>query len=223
MVYQPSKKQIERLTRQPAIEFEDLPKKQQERVKESEKHPMFAPEKLKHPMQTSFEMIFMLASDDDGYYLYGEGAIAPSSYKRFLKVVNKYTVHGIELKRLMMHSPGGTMSSGQEIAVYIHSNNWITDSSKHMRCYSACGFIYASGTKKRMQLGAEVGFHRPYIPDQADTPEFIEATYYRYLDFWMEIGGSRELYDKFMLNYGRDDMLILKSNTINNHFEVEKY
>ena len=223
MVYQPSKKQKERLTQQPAVPFEKLPMKQQDKVRESEILPMLAPAKLKHPVNDSLEMMFLIARDDEGDYLYGEGAITLSTYMNFIKVVNKYKDRGVDLKRLMMHSPGGTMSSGQKIATYLHSNGWTTDSSKHMRCYSACGFIFASGTKKRMEPGAEIGFHRPYIPDQADTPEFIEATYYRYLDFWIEIGGTRELYDEFMLNYSRDDMLILKSNTINNHFKVEKY
>ena len=123
----------------------------------------------------------------------------------------------------MLHSPGGVLDEGVLIGLYLHENNWDTDADKYMRCYSTCGFIYAAGTQKRIQNGAEIGFHRPYIPSKPDTPEFIEAVYKEYLDYWKVVDGDMDLYNMFMAEYGRDDMLILKTQNIRRYFSVEMY
>jgi len=183
----------------------------------------YSPEKYKHPLRHSKNLNFMIGEDDKGSYLYGEGPIVPGAYKKFITYVNHYKKQGVELKRFMLHSPGGVLDEGIQIGEYIQKNGWETDADKYMRCYSTCGFIYSAGTKKHIQSGAEIGFHRPYLPSVADTPEFIEKVYNEYQAYWTTVDGNKELYDKFMLEYGRDEMLILKTNNIDNYIPVEKY
>lgn len=183
----------------------------------------YAPEKFGHPLQHSKKLTFMIGEDSQGSYLYGEGPIIEGAYDKFLKYVNHYQKLGINLDRLMLHSPGGVLNEGILIGEYILKNQWNTDADKYMRCYSTCGFIYAAGTKKRIQSGAEVGFHRPYLPNKADTPEFIEQVYKEYQNYWEAVSGSPALYNKFMREYGRDDMYILNNRNIQKYMIVEKY
>ncbi|GGB45970.1 hypothetical protein GCM10011607_02560 [Shewanella inventionis] len=182
-----------------------------------------APDRYKHPLQHANKIIFMLGEDDNGHYLYGEGPLLTGAHEKMLRYINFYKESGIELKRLMLHSPGGLVKEGLLIGNYIRQNNWTTDSDKHMRCYSSCGFIFASGVKKRIQKGAEIGFHRPYIPTKEDTPEFIKQVYDEYQPYWSYIQGDHALYDIFMKQYGRDDMYILRSGTISKYMQVEVY
>ena len=182
-----------------------------------------APEKYKHPLNDATKLTFMLGTDDKGNYLYGEGRITEGAYAKFIKYVEFYKNKKINLNRLMLHSPGGLVNEGLNIGSYIRENNWITDSDRHMKCYSSCGFIFASGVEKRIQDGAKIGFHRPYLPNKEDTSEFIEKVYQDYKPFWNLINGDEELYDTFMINYGRDEMLILDSISISKYMAVETY
>lgn len=183
----------------------------------------FAPEKFEHPLRHSNNLTFMIGEDSQGSYLYGEGPIISGAYEKFLKYVNHYEARGIKLNRLMLHSPGGVLDEGINIGEYILKNKWTTDADMYMRCYSTCGFIYAAGIEKRIQTGAEVGFHRPYLPQVMDTPEFIDQVYDKYQSYWRAVGGSQGLYDTFMREYGREDMYILNSKNIHEHMHVEKY
>ncbi len=183
----------------------------------------YAPTKYKHPLRNTKNLTFMIGEDSEGSYLYGEGPIISGAYEKFLKYVEHYKSLGIHLDRLMLHSPGGVLNEGIKIGEYLLDNNWKTDADKYMRCYSTCGFIYAAGVSKRIQDGAEVGFHRPYIPQVEDTPEFIERVYNEYQGYWRAVGGSPELYNKFMREYGREDMYILNTHNIRRYMHVEKY
>lgn len=182
-----------------------------------------APKQYNHPLDQSDKMVFMMGTDDYGRYLYGEGSIAPGTYKKFLKYVAYYKKQGTPVNRLMMNSPGGSMREGVLIGTYLRENNWTTDSDKHMSCYSSCGIIYMGGVKKRMQSGAQVGFHRPYNPDQEDTPEFIKEMYSTYKPYWNYVNGSSVLYDEFMTKYDRDMMLIIMAETARQFINVEVY
>ncbi|WP_104399245.1 hypothetical protein [Vibrio penaeicida] len=182
-----------------------------------------APEKFKHPLQYSNKLTFMLGEDEKGNYLYGEGAITEGAFSKFQAYVNHYKKQNIELNRLMLHSPGGLINEGIKIGNYIHENSWTTDLDKYMRCYSSCGFIYASGVEKRIQKGAEVGFHRPYIPNKPDTIEFIQSVYQDYQPYWSKVKGNPDLYDKFMKKFGRNDMYILTEQDIEKYMSVERY
>ncbi|EKP0309933.1 hypothetical protein JGK42_003875 [Aeromonas veronii] len=182
-----------------------------------------APNKYKHPLQHANKIIFMLGEDDAGYYLYGEGPLLAGAYEKMLRYVKFYQESGVELNRFMLHSPGGLVSEGLLIGNYIRKHNWTTDSDKYMRCYSSCGFIFASGVKKRIQQGAEIGFHRPYLPNKADTPDFIEQVYTEYKPYWNYIQGNPALYEIFMKQYGREDMYILRADTINQYMQIEVY
>ncbi|TVU64259.1 hypothetical protein FQP88_05005 [Vibrio atlanticus] len=216
--------EVQAASEPPLDEKTKVPKKAQKQDSTPLVFPEFyAPEKYKHPLRHSKNLNFMIGEDDKGSYLYGEGPIVPGAYKKFLTYVNHYKKQGVELKRFMLHSPGGVLDEGIQIGEYIHNNGWETDADKYMRCYSTCGFIYSAGTKKHIQSGAEIGFHRPYLPGVADTPEFIEKVYNEYQVYWTTVDGNKELYDKFMLEYARDEMLILKTNNIDNYIPVEKY
>ena len=182
-----------------------------------------APEKFQHPLQTSEKLVFMLGEDDQGNYLYSEGAITDGAYDKFLRYVDHYAKNGVKLDRLMMHSPGGMLAEGIKIGQYIRDNNWTTDLDKHMRCYSSCAMIYAAGVNKRMQSGAEVGYHRPYLPGVPDTPELVQQVYLDYQPYWQSVHGDPKLYDDFMKNYGRDDMLVLTAETAPKRMIIEKY
>ena len=183
----------------------------------------FAPEKYNHPLRFSKTLNFMIGEDGHGSYLYGEGPILEGAYDKFLKYVRHFEEKGVKLNRLMLHSPGGVLNEGIQIGNYLLENKWETDADQHMRCYSTCGFIYAAGETKRIQTGAEIGFHRPYIPSEPDTPEFIAAVYEEYKGYWTAVGADMELYEKFMREFGRDEMLILKTETIKKYIPVEAY
>ncbi|WP_157830808.1 hypothetical protein [Aeromonas sobria] len=182
-----------------------------------------APNKYKHPLQHANKIIFMLGEDDAGHYLYGEGPLLAGAYEKMLRYVKFYQESGIELNRFMLHSPGGLVNEGLLIGNYIRKHNWTTDSDKYMRCYSSCGFIFASGVKKRIQQGAEIGFHRPYLPNKVDTPDFIKQVYTEYQPYWHYIQGNPALYEIFMKQYGREDMYILRADTISQYMQIEVY
>jgi hypothetical protein len=165
----------------------------------------------------------MIGEDEHGHYLYGEGPIIEGAYDKFVAYVEHFKKQGVTLDRLMLHSPGGVLDEGILIGRFLLDNKWATDADKYMRCYSTCGFIYAAGDQKRIQTGAEIGFHRPYIPSKPDTPEFIEAVYKEYIGYWKVVDGDIDLYNKFMAEYGRDDMLILETHNIREYFSVEMY
>lgn len=185
---------------------------------------IMAPSHFKHPLEGVKNLVFMLGEDDKGYYLYGEGAFLENSYEKFLEYIDFYKKQNIKLDRIMLHSPGGIVNEGLKIGHYIQENRWTTDSDKYMKCYSTCGFIFASGVNKRFQQGAEIGFHRPYLlNEESDSPEFIQKVYKDYLPFWIYIGGNKSLYDEFMSKYGRDSMLILDDENIDSYMEVERY
>ncbi|CAK1692405.1 ATP-dependent protease ClpP protease subunit [Vibrio crassostreae] len=222
------KKEPELTNEKPLEQKKKTPKKSPVENDNSRHQPLvfpefYAPEKYKHPLRHSKKLNFMIGEDSKGSYLYGEGPIVPGAFEKFIAYVNHYRNQGIDLKRFMLHSPGGVLDEGLKIGEYILQNNWNTDADKYMRCYSTCGFIYAAGSTKYIQAGAEVGFHRPYIPGVADTPEFIDEVYKKYQTYWESVGGNKDLYDKFMSEYGRDEMLILKTNNIDNYIPVEKY
>ncbi len=182
-----------------------------------------APEQFKHPLQFSNKLNFMLGEDEQGFYLYGEGPITKDAYRKFLAYVKHYKNKNIDLDRLMLHSPGGFVNEGLKIGQYIHNHNWSTDADKYMKCYSSCGFIYAAGVSKKIQKGAEVGFHRPYIPNKPDTDDFIRRVYSDYQPYWNLVEGDMGLYNKFMSDYGREEMYILNSENINKYMKSEVY
>lgn len=184
--------------------------------------PIMAPKQVGHPLANSTKIIFMLGEDAQGYYLYGEGMIAEGTYDKFLRYVDYYNKKGIELDRVMIHSPGGLMNEAIQIGTYMQENHWGAASDQYMKCYSACGIIFASGVYKQIQQGAEIGFHRPYDPNKVDTEEFKRHMYQVYQPYWKYIGGSSELYDDFMKNYGRDQMLILTESNIDQFMKVER-
>lgn len=182
-----------------------------------------APEKYQHPLQTSSKLIFMLGQDDNGFYLYAEGVITDGDFNKFKRYVAHYQKNGIILKRLMMHSPGGMLAEGIQIGQFIRNHQWATDLDRHMRCYSSCAMIYAAGVEKRMQEGAELGFHRPYIPGEPDTPELVNQIYQDYQQYWSFVQADQALYDNFMKNYGRDEMLLLTTETATQYLKIGKY
>ncbi|WP_261872659.1 hypothetical protein [Vibrio rarus] len=184
--------------------------------------PITAPKRIGHPLANSTKIIFMLGEDSQGYYLYGEGMIVKGTYDKFLRYINYYNKKGINLNRIMMHSPGGLMNEAIKIGTYMQEHQWGAASDKYMKCYSACGIIYASGVFKQIQSGAEIGFHRPYDPNKADTEKFKRHIYNIYKPYWNYIGGNEELYNDFMNNYGRDQMLILTEDNISNFMKVER-
>jgi len=182
-----------------------------------------SPKQFNHPLEGASNLVFMLGEDSEGYYLYGEGAIMAGAYEKFLKYVEFYQSQDKNLNRLMLHSPGGVVHEGLKIGHYIKSHKWITDSDKHMKCYSTCGFIFASGVHKRFQVGAEIGFHRPYMVGVPDTPEIKKQMYNDYLPYWNYIQGHKGLYDDFMQNYGRDEMFIISNQNVTKFMDVELY
>ncbi|CAM4179583.1 hypothetical protein [Vibrio neonatus] len=184
--------------------------------------PIMAPKKIGHPLANSTKIIFMLGQDKKGYYLYGEGKITEGTYDKFLRYVAYYKGKGIALNRLMIHSPGGLMNEAIKIGTYMQENKWGSASDQYMKCYSACGIIYASGVFKQIEPGAEIGFHRPYNPSKPDTERFKKHVYKVYKPYWEYIGGSSKLYDEFMHNYDRNQMLILTESNINKYMKVEK-
>ncbi|BCN25762.1 hypothetical protein VYA_29540 [Vibrio alfacsensis] len=181
-----------------------------------------APSQFQHPLIESDQLYFMLGEDSKGKYLYAEGAVIKGAYDKFVKYVNHFESRGIKLDRFMMHSNGGLLNEGLKIGKYVHDNSWTTDADANIQCYSSCGIIYASGVNKRMQTGAKVGFHRPYYPNQPDTPELIIEVYQSYLPYWEYIRGDQKLYDKFM-QYKRSDMYVLDAETANNYMQTEIY
>lgn len=184
---------------------------------------IFAPARLNHPLQYTKKLHFMIGEDSEGFYLYAEGPILEGAFDKFKNYVEHYKSQNIKLNRFMMNSPGGFLHEGLKIAHYIHENKWTTDADKHMKCYSSCGFIYAAGVNKRIQKGAEIGFHRPYIKHVPDTPSLIHTLYEKYKPDWEKIKGSPLLYDHFMKSVGRDDMYILTVNNISNYMNAKRY
>lgn len=182
-----------------------------------------APAKYHHPVREAKELTMMLGEDKAGYYLYAEGPIQKGTYAKFLKYVDFYQQQNRALHRLMMHSNGGLMDEGLQIGEYLHQHGWTTDLDSHMRCYSSCAFIYMGGVKKRFQAGAELGFHRPYLPDVPDSAQIIAGVYRTYSPYWQQVGGSQQLYDEFMMHYGRDDLLMLTDKTVGKYVSVTKY
>ena len=87
------------------------------------------------------------------------GEIGPEDFELF-KSLNKK----INIKTLVLFSPGGVVNAALDIAYFVHKKQISTLVPKNAECLSACAFIFFGGSK-RLAVG-ELGVHQISFDDK---------------------------------------------------------
>ena len=197
-------------------------KKKKERKRVATKYHQVKPTKIFAPKKftnrPNKKMDFMIGyNKDKSEFVYMEGEFGEDTFKNFLEFLKQSNTSAKELK---INSNGGLVTTAMQIGSYVKEHRWNTGVDKEMHCYSACAFVYFAGKKKSIQGEAKIGLHRPYIPGKADTPQSIAKTKREYLSYWNYIQAPLDLYND-MMDIGRDDLLILTKENIDEYIDVE--
>ena len=194
------------------------PKKQTpNRYKEPTNTKIYAPKRfITRPNQ---KMNFMVGyNKDNSRFIYMEGEFGVDTYRNFLKYIKNFK----DIKEIKINSNGGLVATAMKIGSYIKEHKYNTGVDDEMHCYSACGFVYFAGAKKSLQGGAKIGLHRPYIPNQKDTPKSIRRVKKEYISYWRYIKAPMDLYYE-MMDVDRDNLFILDRNNINEYVDAKIY
>ena len=108
-------------------------------------------------------------SDSGKNYILMEGAVEEYDlYKLKTAMGNDVDAYGATL---VMNSPGGSAIGMEKLAAFVEERFMNTVVYDGDICYSACAVIWAHGSEKYMQSGAEIGFH---VSSMAMTPESVK-------------------------------------------------
>jgi hypothetical protein len=98
------------------------------------------------------------------------GAIAPGDAARF---ADHLAEAASPPAQIALHSPGGSVSDALEIGRAIRAAGWPVTMQPGDACFSACPYILASGTERRVSRSALVGVHQHYFGENTLLPAFI--------------------------------------------------
>ncbi|MFQ6553197.1 hypothetical protein AAD018_012745 [Aestuariibius insulae] len=109
-----------------------------------------------------------LVFDREGDVLTLTGAIEQGDAARFDEELNR--VGTIETIRLM--SPGGSVLDALDIGRRLRDERLSTEMTADGVCLSACPYILAAGTERRVHISASVGVHQHYFGESTVLPAF---------------------------------------------------
>ncbi|EIE50588.1 COG3904 family protein [Salipiger aestuarii] len=99
-----------------------------------------------------------------------EGAIASGDAARMIKQLNA-TVPAPET--VILQSPGGSVRDALALGRHLRSAGIGTAMLRGEVCYSACPYLFAGGTARRIEDGASIGVHQHYFGESTILPAFV--------------------------------------------------
>lgn len=99
-----------------------------------------------------------------------EGAIEPGDSQRFAEYLDQ---RASLPEQIALHSPGGSVTDALEIGRAIRSAGLPTLMQSGAACFSACPYILAAGTERRVSRDALVGVHQHYFGESTLLPAFV--------------------------------------------------
>lgn len=122
------------------------------------------------PFRSTGEMPVRLsfAYKDDVLTLTGQ--IAPGDAERFRAYLDETSA---PVKTLRLNSPGGSVSDALTMGRQVREAGYDTLLGASDICLSACPYLLASGTKRRIHADAQVGVHQHYFGTNSALPAFL--------------------------------------------------
>ncbi|MDR7123952.1 hypothetical protein [Pseudotabrizicola sp. 4114] len=99
-----------------------------------------------------------------------EGAIEPGDAARFADYLEQ---RAAVPEQIALHSPGGSVTDALEIGRMIRAAEVPTLMPAGAACFSACPYILAAGTERRVSRTALVGVHQHYFGESTLLPAFV--------------------------------------------------
>ena len=129
-----------------------------------------------------------------------EGAIEPGDSARFADYLEQRATLP---DQIALHSPGGSVTDALEIGRMIRTAALPTLMHGGAACFSACPYILAAGTERRVNRSALVGVHQHYFGESTLLPAFVAVESIQHgqgevLDYLAEMGIDLRLSAKAM-------------------------
>ncbi|MEI4485316.1 hypothetical protein V8J36_03880 [Frigidibacter sp. MR17.14] len=122
------------------------------------------------PSRLSFERATIAGVPDT---LLLTGAIEPGDAARFTRELEGWATPPAAVA---LHSPGGSVSDALEIGRAIRAAGLPTVMAAGASCFSACPYILAGGTERRVDRAARVGVHQHYFGENSLMPAFTAVS-----------------------------------------------
>jgi len=116
------------------------------------------------------DMPSRLLMESDGEVLHLTGTIAPGDGARFAEWL---AARPGTATRVALHSTGGSVSDALAIGRAIRMAGLGAEVEAGRLCLSACPYILAGGTERRVGAGAAVGLHQHYHGENMYLPAFL--------------------------------------------------
>ncbi|MEI4471854.1 hypothetical protein [Frigidibacter sp. MR17.24] len=101
------------------------------------------------------------------------GAIEPGDADRFLRELEGWAAPPAQVA---LHSPGGSVADALRIGQAIRDAGLPTAMAAGAACFSACPYILAGGTERRVDRDARVGVHQHYFGENSLLPAFTAVS-----------------------------------------------
>lgn len=122
------------------------------------------------PFRTTGDMPARLTLSREGETATLTGQIAPGDADRILEQLDSQT---IKVTRLRLNSPGGSVSDALQLGRAIREDQIDTLLGAGDICLSACPYMLAAGTERRVHDSAQVGVHQHYFGTNSALPAFL--------------------------------------------------
>lgn len=105
----------------------------------------------------------------DGAVLRMVGAIAEGDAERF----DDWLLTRAMPARVQLHSTGGSVQDALQIGARLRREGATTEMVEGEACLSACPYVLAAGTERRIHPDAYVGVHQHYFGENTALPAFL--------------------------------------------------
>ncbi|PYE85846.1 hypothetical protein [Pseudoroseicyclus aestuarii] len=125
------------------------------------------------PMPSTGPMPERLAFEREGTVLTLTGSIAPGDAQRLAEALERAE----EAPQVVqLNSPGGSVTDALEIGRALREAGAETRMTEGAICLSACPYVFAAGTERRVAEGAMVGVHQHYFGESPAMPLFAAVS-----------------------------------------------
>ncbi len=99
-----------------------------------------------------------------------EGGIAPGDADR---IAERLAEVQPAPDTLVLQSPGGSVADALRLGRHLRAQGIATEMLSGEYCYSACPYLFAGGTERRLEDGASLGVHQHYFGKSTILPAFV--------------------------------------------------
>ncbi len=131
--------------------------------------PDAGPGSPERPFRNTADMPQRLEFHREGDVLRATGGIEAGDAKRFQEELAREE----GLSRVRLNSPGGSVSDALEIGRGLRAAGLETVMGAEDVCFSACPYVLAGGTVRRVHADAQVGMHQHYFGKSTVLPAFL--------------------------------------------------